>query len=49
MNANYAQQSRSYIEALEEQIAEVESVGEEAFNLHMVGREPTTRHLAVAQ
>jgi hypothetical protein len=49
MNANYAKQSRSYIEALEEQIAEVEKVGEETFNQHMVGGEAKPRHLAVAK
>lgn len=49
MNVNYAQQSRSYIEALREEIAEVEKVGEEAFNQHMVGDVERPRHLAVAQ
>jgi radical SAM superfamily enzyme YgiQ (UPF0313 family) len=35
MNANYAQQSRSYVKALREQIAYVESVGEKEFNRSM--------------
>ncbi len=47
MNANYAQQSRSYIEALREQIAEVEKVGEEVYNHHMVGGDKPNRHLTV--
>jgi len=37
MNANYAEQSRSYIKALRAEIAEVEAVGEAAFNDHRVG------------
>ncbi len=35
MNANYAQQSRSYVKALREQIARVEEVGEAAYNRSM--------------
>ena len=35
MNANYAKQSKSYVKALREQIAEVERVGEHAFNVSM--------------
>jgi len=49
MNANYAKQSRSYIEALREEIAEVEKVGEETFNQHMIGDAAKPRHLAIAQ
>lgn len=48
MNANYAEQSRSYVKALREQIAEVESMGEEAFNKAMIGTGSATRHLAIA-
>ena len=36
MNANYARQSRSYVEALREQIVEVERVGEAAFNASQI-------------
>jgi hypothetical protein len=32
MNANYARQARSYAAALREQVAEVERIGEKAFN-----------------
>lgn len=35
MNANYARQSRSYVKALREQIAQVEAMGEEAYNRSM--------------
>lgn len=35
MNANYAQQSRSYVSALREQIAHVEEVGEAAYDRSM--------------
>lgn len=38
MNANYAAQSRSYVAALEAQIAEVEAMGEARYNEHMLGR-----------
>jgi len=37
MNANYARQARSYIKALREQIAEVERVGEGAYNRARTG------------
>lgn len=36
MNANYAEQSKSYARALREHIAHVEKVGEEAFNAAML-------------
>lgn len=36
MNQNYARQSRSYVAALREQIAEVEAMGEEAYNRAMI-------------
>ncbi|MBI4952896.1 MAG: B12-binding domain-containing radical SAM protein [Myxococcales bacterium] len=35
MNVNYARQSRSYVAALRDQIAEVEAVGEPAYNQRM--------------
>ncbi|MHB8417635.1 MAG: B12-binding domain-containing radical SAM protein [Myxococcales bacterium] len=38
MNASYARQSKSYVEALRKQIAHVESVGEAAFNRSMGAR-----------
>ncbi len=38
MNANYAQQSKSYVKALREQIAQVEAVGEAEFNRSMGAR-----------
>ena len=40
MHANYAYQARSYIRALEDEIAYVEQIGEEAFNEHMVAQGP---------
>ena len=40
MNDDYAKQSRSYVEALCAQIAEVESVGEEMFDRVMLGDAP---------
>lgn len=44
MNANYSEQSRSYIAALREQITQVEDMGEEAFDSYMLDRESTRRH-----
>lgn len=40
MNANYAEQSRSYARALREHIAQVEKMGEAEFNASMVGGPP---------
>lgn len=40
MNANYARQSRSYVEALRAQIADVEHVGESAFNASQIAAQP---------
>ncbi len=37
MNANYARQSKSYIRALREQIAQVEEIGEERYNAQRIG------------
>ncbi|MBX3273091.1 MAG: B12-binding domain-containing radical SAM protein [Sandaracinaceae bacterium] len=36
MNANYREQARSYVAALERQIAEIEAVGEDRFNREML-------------
>lgn len=48
MNANYRDQSRSYVKALREQIVEVRKIGETEYNRSMGARKPEAQPAAAA-